>query len=90
MALSTTLGGRNKTFFGMRRAPFEILATWALLEGTKITIRRSETVSAERIQRTRLFNVESLKVAWQNRREPTGCQENCGSARSAAVGHLGA
>ena len=86
MALPKTLGGRSKTFFGRRRASFEILATWALLKGTKITVRRSETVSAERIQLLRLFNVESPRVARQDRREPTGCQEDCGSARSATQG----
>jgi hypothetical protein len=89
MALPKTLGGRSKIFCGRKTAPFEILPTWALLKGTKITVRRSETVSAERIQLTRLFNVESPRVSRQDRRDPTGCQEDCGSARS-AVNNCGA
>jgi hypothetical protein len=55
MALPRTLGGKDKSFFGRRSAPLEIPATWALLNGTKTTTRRSGTVSAERIQPLRLF-----------------------------------
>jgi hypothetical protein len=55
MALPRTLGGRDRSFFGRRSAPLEILATWALLRGTKTTARRSDKASAKRNQPLRLF-----------------------------------
>src|ERR1700693_6236750 len=55
MAPPRTLGGKDKSFFGRRSAPLEILATWARLRGTKTTTRKSGRARAERIQLLRLF-----------------------------------
>src|SRR5690349_16282440 len=46
--------GKDRAVFGSRRTAFEILATWALLAGTKTTTARSKTVNAMRVQRARL------------------------------------
>ena len=54
LAPPTTLGGKDKTVLGRSRAAFEILATWALLEGTTTTAVKIKTVSAMRIQLARL------------------------------------
>jgi hypothetical protein len=52
--LPETVEGKARTAAGSRRTAFEILATWALLEGTKTATESDKTVSAMRVQRARL------------------------------------
>src|SRR5260221_5289398 len=53
MALPKTLGDKAKTVFGRSSAAFEILATWARLEGTKTATAVRRTVTEMRIPRVR-------------------------------------
>jgi hypothetical protein len=52
-ALPEALGCRDKTFLGRRSAALEIVATCALLEGTRAATGRSKTASATRIHLVR-------------------------------------
>src|SRR6266496_5878329 len=62
MALPRTLGGKDKSFFGRRSTPVEILVTWALLKGTKIATVRTKAISATGIHLVRFFMSGLLPV----------------------------
>jgi hypothetical protein len=66
--------GRSR-FFGRRSALLAILTTWALLEGAKTATRKSETASADKIQRIRFFIASLPKIGWKNIGVPQWCQE---------------